>query len=655
MRRMLFAALAFAAPVNAHAQDATTLPEQVVTATRIPTLIEQIPAGVSVIDRATIEAHGYTTLVDALNTVPGLHVVQSGGPGGNASLFIRGTNSDHVLVLRDGMPINDPSDPNAAFNFGVDTLADVERIEVVRGPMSSLYGSGALGGVINLITRTGAGGPHATAEIAYGLPRALHGQAGFSGSTGQFDYNVNAETQLDRGFDNTPRRESVYTGAPNGYRTYLGSVDLGYTPIEGTRVSVFVRGRSSTFNLDELGFPAYDANSYVGHDQSVYGRLGVTSHLFDGALDTALFLARAQTDRHYIEPLEPQDPNQASGDTRYHGGRTDLQWNNTLHLPDAGPSASNAVIFGYEHIDDTAHSALNTSSSGFAFQENVHATDSSDAGHVGVQSTLLGRLTVTADAREEAAHFGGSAFTWRAGAVLAVPEAWSRLKASYGTAFRAPALFDLFGVDSFGFVGNPHLRPERSAGYELGWAVDVPALGRRNAATLEVTYFKSRIRDLIQTVFNADFTASTQENVAQARIQGVETSLTLRPADWLEATVAYTFTDARNAADDSRLLRRPRDQVSASLHATPLPGLSIAPELIYTGPFQDFLVDDNGFPEAVGPARSGVIVNLAVSYEVMPHLTLFVNGRNLFGSRFEPASGFQTPGASVLAGARARF
>ena len=107
------------------------------------------------IDRQTIEAHGYNTLVDALAGVPGVHVSPSGGPGGQASVFIRGTNSDHVLVLRDGMPINDASDPTGAFNFGIDTLADVERIEIIRGPMAALYGSGAIGGVINLISRRG--------------------------------------------------------------------------------------------------------------------------------------------------------------------------------------------------------------------------------------------------------------------------------------------------------------------------------------------------------------------------------------------------------------------------------------------------------------------------------------------------------------------
>ncbi len=148
------ALILFAAP--ALADDTPPSREIVVTATRIPTPVLDIPAGVSVIDRQTIEERGYTTLTEALSAVPGVHVSQSGGPGGNASVFVRGTNSNAVLVLRDGMPLNDASDSSGAFNFGVDTLADVERIEVIRGPMAALYGSGAIGGVINLISRRGS-------------------------------------------------------------------------------------------------------------------------------------------------------------------------------------------------------------------------------------------------------------------------------------------------------------------------------------------------------------------------------------------------------------------------------------------------------------------------------------------------------------------
>lgn len=256
-RVLLLSVAVGALVVPARAQEATTLPTVVVTATRIPTLIESIPAGVTVIDRATIEARGYTTLADALATVPGLHIVPAGGPGGVASAFVRGTNSDHVLVLRDGIAVNDPSDPGGQFNFGVDTLDDVQRIEVVRGPMAGLYGSGAIGGVINLITRHGEGKPRVTGELAFGLPRAVQGAIGLSGSIGKFDYNLNAAHRDEAGFDTTPKRESVYTGARNPYRATTASIDLGYSPVEGTRVSLYLRGRSARFNLDDVGYPAF--------------------------------------------------------------------------------------------------------------------------------------------------------------------------------------------------------------------------------------------------------------------------------------------------------------------------------------------------------------------------------------------------------------
>lgn len=640
----------------AHAQSVgTILPTQVVTATRIPTLIEQIPAGVTVIDRQTIEARGYTTLEDALASVPGLHIVPAGGPGGVASVFIRGSNSDHVLVLRDGIPVNDPSDPGGQFNFGVDPLDDIDRIEVVRGPMSSLYGSGAIGGVINIITRKGAGKPRATLELAAGLPRAWRGRAGLSGRLGRFDYNLNVGRDDNAGFDTTPKRESVHTGARNPYRATTASLELGVTPVEGTRISLYLRARQADFNLDDVGYPAFDSTQYTGSDTNVFGRLAVASTLFDGRLDTRLSLAHLRSDRQYIQLLEAADPNQASGDTRYHGRRTTLQWDNTLHFEDRGPASDIALLFGASHTDDHSQSSLNTTSGGFTYLSNVRASGTADAGHLGIQASFYRRLTLTADAREESASHGGNAFTWRAGAVLAVPEAWSRLKFSYGTGFRAPSLFDLFGVDSAGYVGNPNLKPERSQGWEAGLAIDIPGRGKPNLATIELTWFDNRIHDLITTVFNSTYTASTSRNVDHARTNGLEASLTLRPAAWLDVIATYSFTEARDLTTGTALLRRPRHAASLNARIRPLPGLTIAPELIYTGPFQDYLVDDNGFPAGVGRARAGFVANLTVTKLIRPGLTGFIEGRNLGGSRFEPASGYQMPGTQVFAGIRANF
>jgi vitamin B12 transporter len=646
-------------PLTAGAQDATMLPTVVVTATRIPTLIESIPAGVSVITRATIEARGYSTLADALASVPGMHIAPSGGPGGVASVFVRGTNSGHVLVLRDGIPVNDPSDPGGQFNFGVDTLDDVQRIEVVRGPMAGIYGSGAIGGVINLITRHGANGPEGkprvTGELGFGLPRAVRGAIGLSGSIGGFDYNLNVAHRDDAGFDTTPQRESVHTGARNPYRATTASVDFGYTPAPGTRISLYLRGRSARFKLDDVGYPAFDSTNYVGTDDNVFGRLAVNSLLFDGRLEAKLSLSHLWSDRQYLQALEAADPSQASGDTKYRGRRTTLQWDNTLHLPEYGFATGNALLFGYSHTEDASHSRLNTISGGFPYISSVNAASHSDAGHVGLQTTLAKRLTLTADLRGEAGTYGGNALTWRTGAVLAVPEVWSHFKLAYGTGFRAPSLFDLFGVDSTGYIGNPKLKPERSTGWEAGLVVDIPAFGRADFASIGVTYFDNRVRDLITTVFNSTYTAATSANVSHARSTGVETSVTLRPASWIEMVMSYTYTDAHDLSTGARLLRRPQNAASLNARITPLPGLSIAPELIFSGPFTDYLVDSAGFPAGIGRAKSGLIANLTVTQQLNKSLTLFVDARNLGGSRFEPASGYQMPGPSVLAGVRARF
>jgi vitamin B12 transporter len=656
MRRLLLASTLFLPALAAHAQDAgsattTTLPEKVVTATRVPTLIDQVAAGVTVITRAEIEAHGYTSLAQALQTVPGLHVVQSGGDGGQASVFVRGADSNQVLVLRDGMPLNDPSDPSGAFNFGVGSLADVERIEIIRGPMSGLWGSGAIGGVINLITRRGSGAAHGTATIAGGLPRAGLVAATLSGASNGFDYSLAAESHSEIGFDTTPRRESVYTGHRNGYRSQLVSVNLGYTPFDGTRLFAFARYRTATFGLDELGNPAYDATDYTGRDRSFQGRLGVHSSLFDGAWETTLALGHLDTLRRYSEPLEGADPNATSGLSRYNGRRTEVQWNNTLHLPDWGMATENALTFAVDHQRDNSRSHLDMSYGGWPYVSTVGASARHTAGSLGLQSTLAGRLTLTGALREENATYGGDAFTWRAGGVLALPEVWSRLKLSYGTSFLAPSLYDLFGVDDYNYRGNPTLRPEKSEGGEVGLAVDLPLWDRRDGASVEVTLFENHIRDLIEVVYGPGFAWSTTTNVGRAFTHGVEASLSLHPARWADARFSWTYTVARDQSG-AALLRRPRNQASASLQLRPLPALIIIPQIEYISGDRDYIVDDNGFDSGLGFTRSGLICNLSVDYTVAPRATLFVDARNIGNSRYEPASGYQMPGPSFLAGVR---
>ena len=634
---------------------AEALPDVVVTATRIPTPIERIPAGVTVIDRRTIEERNYTTLAEALSEVPGLRISQSGGNGGNASAFVRGFNSNQVLVLRDGMPINDGSNPGGAFNFGVDRLSDVERIEVVRGPMASVYGSGAMGGVINLISRRGTqAGPHVEADVAGGAPSQILGSAVLSGIQDRFDYAATGSSSSREGFDYTPQRETIYSGVPQGFRDATGTLNLGFTPVEGTRLSLFLRASSATFGFNALGFPTFDNANSTGDTVSLNARIGGTTRLFDGALESGLFLGRLQDDRHYTQLLNPLDPNQTSNDSRYHAYRTDLQWNNTLHLDPflkIDFLSNTDLTFGYEYRADEAKVRTNSVFSGFPFGQSTNAFSYDNAGYLGLQTTLLERLTVTAQGRQDEVYNYG-AFTWRAGGVFAIPEIATRLKAAYGTAFLAPSLFDRYGVDSTGYVGNRNLRPERSEGWEAGFESDISARSRDNFLTFGATYFDNRVRDLITSVFTPVY---TQINAGSARLQGVETQITLRPFETLSLTGIYTFTDARNTDSGQRLLRRPQSTGSVSAVFRPIPTLRIVPELLVTGAFKDFLIDNSGSGAGVGTSSQGLVVNLTVTYNLLPQVDIYAAGRNLSNSRFEPVNGYQTPGPSFLVGSRVRF
>lgn len=165
----------------------------VVSPTTVPTPSDQSGSSVSVITANDIERQQLRTVRDVLATVPGLNVVQNGGPGGQTSVFIRGTNSNHVKVLIDGIDLSDPSNPNEAFDFGQLLTGDIERIEVLRGPQSGLYGSDAIGGVISITTKAGNGPPKVTLSTEGGSFGTTNERASLSGSQANFNYVFNVQ------------------------------------------------------------------------------------------------------------------------------------------------------------------------------------------------------------------------------------------------------------------------------------------------------------------------------------------------------------------------------------------------------------------------------------------------------------------------------
>lgn len=620
------------------------LPDTIVTGTRVPTPQDRVPAAITVVTRQDIEERDYQSLAEALTAVPGLRIAQLGGPGQQASAFLRGTNSRHVLVLLDGVPLNDPSDPNGAFNFGNELLFDVERIEVLRGPASALYGSAALGGVVNLVTRRAppdrSFAPYG--EVAGGSQRTLRAGAGATGTVGAFDYLFSAQSLSTQGSNVTPPR-LPNIGERDGFRGVFTTARLGWTPIEGTRVEGLLRWRQNNFGLDNV--PIDDPN-YSGEDRRVYGQLRGETRLFDGAWTTGLRLSATEDRRRYVN--RPDALSQSTADDLYRGTRTALDWGNTVRLPGAGPLTDGALGFGITHGFEEARSA---NGSPF-FRTTVNATQHTTAGYATLQYRLLERLDLTAGLRHDATTGFTDETTWRLGAVLALPEIKSRLRASGGTGFAAPSLFQRFGTIPGFFQGNADLRPERSIGLEAGIETDIALFGRSAFATTSATYFRSRIRDLIN--FDAGF--DTLVNIDRARIQGVELGLTLRPAAWIEATGAWTITGAFDDATGRRLPRRPEHVVSVTARVRPLPRVVVAPTVLFTGrsPEGAFAsYNDQGvayaYPRSNPP---GTVVNLTATWQAFERASLFLEARNLGNSRFEPANGFATPGRSVLVGTR---
>jgi len=646
MRRLLLLASALS-PASALGQTPTPtlLPDTVVTATRVPTPAERVPAALTVITRETIQERGYQTLAEALRAVPGFTLIQSGGIGQQASGFVRGANSNQVTVLLDGVPINDPSTPAGAFNFGNDLLGDIERIEVLRGPASALYGSSAIGGVVNMITRRAPADRaiEVFGEAAGGTQDTGRGTIGAAGAIGIYDYMAALQGLTTRGSSAVaPRFTSNRTSERDGFRGAAGTARLGVAPVEGLRLEALLRWRENELNLDNI--PNDDPN-YTGDDRRWYGQLRGTAVLLDGAWTTGLRLAQTEDRRSYHNLVD--NFSTATTDDLFRGNRTTYEWTNTVQLPETGIITDPALSFGLTHTRE----AIDQNSGSPDFRTTTNATQTNDAGQVALQFRVLERLDIAAGLRRDQADGFDEATTWRLGGVLGLPEAATRLRVSAGSGFKAPELYERFGRIGTYFQGNPDLRPEYSESWEIGSETDLPVFGRPDGLTLGVAYFDTRARDLI----NYDNTYTTLVNVDRARIKGLEWTATARISPAVEITGAWTITDARNARTDDRLLRRPENQWSLSARLVPVPKVVVSPEVVVVGRTRDSTYADNGDFLGAGENKAGTILNITATYAWSEHISFFTEGRNLGNSRYEPANGFVTPGRSLLAGTRFVF
>ena len=600
----LVSACALAYPLVPAQADDAQLNHVVVTATRQPITADEALASVDVIDRDEIARAGNASLVQLLAGRPGVQVSTSGGPGANSSVYIRGANSGHTLLLIDGVRVG--SATNGAPTLETIPLELIERIEILRGPASALYGSDAIGGVIQVFTRKGREGFQPSVRAGIGTDGARTLGATLAGGAERLRYNVSAGTERSDGIDAKPKSMRGSDGDDDGFRNeyFSGSVSLGFREADEIGLTVLHSDLRNWYDNAKL------FDSYLDKRTSSLG-LHMRNQLTADWTSTLRFGYGAD------ESHNRADLNDRSAfDTE----QRQLTWQHDIAL------GAGSLLAAYEYLEQEVDSSSD-------YAKTSRYTNSLLLGWSG----QFDRHHLQVNARhDEDSQFGSKTTGALAYGYRLSPE-W-RARASIGTAFKAPTFNDLY----FPGGGNPDLRPEEALNREVG------LVWERDGTRASATYFNNRIKNLIAwaPLDPADPMSDwAPANVAQASIQGVELAASAMLGDYrVRATV--DFLDAEDKASGDELGRRAR--IGGSL------GIERA-----MGPWT-WGMEWNGqgrrydrIPNSVANRMGGYgLLNAYVHYALAPDWSVEVRANNILDKDYELAQNYGTQGANAFVAVR---
>ncbi|HEB56255.1 MAG TPA: TonB-dependent receptor [Gammaproteobacteria bacterium] len=583
--------LLLSAPLQAQEQNAV-----IVTATRTAETADQSLASVSVITRADIEQSQAADVIDLLRLQSGIDIARNGGPGASTSLFMRGTNSNQTLVLIDGVRAS--STTTGSFAWQHLNTSDIERIEIVRGPRAAQYGSDAIGGVIQIFTRNNK---TAHLRIMGGSYKTGLLEAGIGGSD-KIKYSLNATGRSSEGFSRTSNKSSSYDADKDGYRDQSLSGNILFPLADKT--SLKISGWYSKSNVE------YDA--YGG----VYG----VSDNSNSTLDLRL---KNQTTAIWSQTLSAglatdDSKNTSSSISRIKSERVMADWQNDLVL-----NQNNLLSLGLSTYTDRGNN-VSLSSNSSRFNESI----TNNAAFAILQSSVSGNdfsLSARVDDHERFGKNNTGQIAWAYN-----PSQKLRVLASYGSAFRAPTINELYYPN----YGNPNLNPEKSSTTEVGLRYQ-PTPQQQ----LRINAYHTRISDMIQSVAVALYTYEAT-NIGKAQIDGLEIEHDLNLNAWTLLT-RFTLQKAIDASDKSDLLRRPRQKLSMQLRRQLNNRGSIGAEWIYASERKDY---GNVNLDAYN------LVNLSGRYQVRKGTWLEARLENLFAADYQLVKNYNTPGRSIYVG-----
>jgi vitamin B12 transporter len=609
------------APAAAPATEVRRAEPVVVTATRSEAPLEQSGASVTVVPEEAMRVHEYRAVEEVLPTIPGVQVERSGSPGRLSTVRIRGANPTQVQVLVDGVRVK--SVTSGDFDFADLTLDDVERIEVLRGPQSTLYGADAIGGVIHVITKRGQGPPSAFVDLEAGNYDTFRERVGVSGSVGPWSYSLGA-SRLDFGgqFENDDHQ--------------LTSVNtrLGYALPNGGELSLIGRFQDGQRGIPfATVFPDFDPNRE--QDDQLWLLSLEWRQPWTAMWEHRLRVSAVDETLTFKDQPDPAHPFGFRSDIST--TRLEAEWYHVLT-----PVPWNTITLGAEYRNEVGENKG-------VFDETIDSW----ALVLQDQLRLFDRLYLTAGLRYD----GNSAFedkaTPRVALSYLLKATDTRLKASWGQGFRAPTFNELFfpAFPPCPPFGNPNLRPEESQSWDAG--VEQHLWERR--VRLAATYFRTDFTDLIQStlVDPANFCFQAQ-NVGKARSEGVEVEASVAPIDGLVLAVAYTYTDTEDQTTGDPLPRVAPNQLVVTATWEPLPGLTLSGEV---------QVVSSQFEAPGQPRNPGyTVVNAAAAYRLplkrwgpLSNLTLHLRASNLFNEDYSEVAGFPALGTNVVVGLRATF
>ena len=616
--------------------DVRTLDPVVVSATKTPVSLRQVTSAVEVLTEQDFTRRKVKTLLEVLRLSPGMAAFQNGGPGGVANVRIRGGNASQTLVLIDGAIVN--SATTGAFDFANLTVDNVEKVEIVRGAQSTLWGSDAMGGVINVTTKRGRGPLKAGGFFEYGSFNTLREGGHISGGKGPVDFSMTLSRWDATGISQINYRRGA--SERDAYRNWQASSRVGVALPSDGRLDVNFRWWNSSINIDNSFGPSDVIKAKNDSEQFIFS--GTYRQPLTDWWTHVLTLSRSQ--EAFLNVPGIQRRNLKTG---------------TSGVPFGDPNEIRVLANRVESQHDFRLNQYVTLTMGYQFREQTGENDggccpfsekivSSHAGFSQVQLSLVDRFFATAGVRHDGYNTFGDATTYRVTGGYLVKETNTKLRGSYATGFRAPTINDLFFPD----YGNPDVQPEKSRSFDVG--VDQTLFA--DGVKISGGYFWNRYRDLIDLI-RGEVCAplsrygSCAGNVDSAKSQGWEVGVELvvaRDQPWmkhLELKGHYTMTLTRNLVTGTRLARWPVDQASLSVRYQPIDPLSMTLDFRFVGS----RFNDNNNTQRLG---SFDVLNLAVTYDVSERVEAYMRVDNLLDEEYEEILFYGTPGRSIFGGVR---